>query len=327
MLPMIMQGISALAGAMGNQAGASRSMQLAAPSASELAGEAAVTKYLPQMGQLTDLGPGANEVKANMGTQKDLAAMLQSYSQGGFLPGQADFATANQFATSAFQPQQVAINQQFQDEQLKANQMAARMGRSPNDPLIQAKLSQERQRAQERLGASQSAYVSEFAQRLPTQRLGYMGQLADLRSGLASQAMANRHALVSMGSQIENAGRNFRMGTATQSQQQQQGGGLGGALKGFMAMSNGADGKNPFANLFNNPTSNAGTSTLGMPDLNKMYSPSTFNFGGSASTGTAAPTSSWGNSGGIPAALLPSAQTSPFNINQFLNQASYFGGQ
>lgn len=235
-LPLIMQGASALAGAMGVLSGGSKSMQLAAPGASELAGSAAVQQFLPQMGNLVNAGPGMNEVKANMSTQNDFAKMLQQYSQGGFLPGQQDFASANQFATSAFQPQQVAINQQFQDEQLKANQMAARMGRPVNDPLIQAKLSQERQRAQERLGASQSAYVSEFAQKLPQQRLGYMEQLSGLRSGLASQAMSNRQALVSLGSQIEGQGMQFRLGSAQQNQSQTTGGGLGGALSNFMGM-------------------------------------------------------------------------------------------
>lgn len=235
-LPMIMQGASAIAGMMGNSAGGSKSMQLAPAGASELAGGAAVQQFLPQMSDLTNAGPGMKDVKNNMSTQNDLANMLKSYSQGGYLPGQQDFATANTFAQSAFQPQQVQINQSFQDEQLKANQMAARMGRSPNDPLIQAKLSQEKQRAQERLGASQSSYATDFARQMPQQRLGYMGQLADLRSGLASQAMSNRQALVSLGSQIEGQGMNFRMGTASQSQQQTSGGGLGGALSNFMGM-------------------------------------------------------------------------------------------
>lgn len=268
---MFVQGASALAGALGNSGGGSRSMQLAAPSASELAGEAAVTQFLPQMGNLVNAGPGMNEVKANMGTQNDLANMLKSFSQGGFMPGQQDFAAANQFAQSAFQPQQVAINQQFQDEQLKANQMAARMGRSANDPLIQAKLSQERQRAQERLGASQSSYVSEFARSMPQQRLGYMGQLADLRSGLASQALSNRQALVSLGSQIEGQGRQFRLGSAQINQQQQQGGGLGGALTGLMA-GIGATNGGGLMNLFGGGGSSGGSgSMLGTGNLNTAF--------------------------------------------------------
>jgi hypothetical protein len=246
MAPLIIQGISALAGSMANQG--SKGMQMAPASESELAGGAAATKGINQFSEFTDLGPGAKDIKTNMSTQNELADMLRNFSQGGFLPGQQEFATANQFAQSAFQPQQVAINQQFQDEQLKANQMAARMGRPVNDPLIQAKLSQERQRAQERLGASQSAYVSEFAQSLPQKRLGYMGQLADLRSGLASQAMQNRQALVSMGSQLENSGRQFRLGSATQTSS--SGGGTGGAIAGLLG-GIGATKGGGFMDLFN----------------------------------------------------------------------------
>lgn len=273
------QGLAALSGGLGTSG--SQSRQLAAPSASELAGEATVTRFLPQMGNLVEAGPGMTEVQANMGTQRDFASMLQNFSQGGFLPGQSEFATANQFAQSAFAPQQTAINQQFQDEQLKANQLAARMGRPVNDPLIQAKLSQERQRAQERLGASQSAYVSEFAQSLPTRRLGYMGQLADLRSGLATQALANRQALVGLGSQIENAGRSFRAQTMGTSET--VGGGLGGAINGLLGgigstMKGGLGGG--ILDLFNGggnsapaipPTGGNNKSMLGIGDLNQLY--------------------------------------------------------
>lgn len=323
---LFMQGASALAGALGNSSGGSRSMQLAAPSASELAGEAAVTQFLPQMGNLVNAGPGMNEVKANMGTQNDLANMLKSFSQGGFMPGQQDFASANQFAQSAFQPQQVAINQQFQDEQLKANQMAARMGRSANDPLIQAKLSQERQRAQERLGASQSSYVSEFARSMPQQRLGYMGQLADLRSGLASQAMSNRQALVSLGSQIEGQGRQFRLGSAQINQQQNSGGGLGGALSNFMGMTGALQkggfgggildmfkgGGNNDINMPNGPSESmgAGGSTSNLFDrLGISQSAPVRNGGGSSYAVQAAPQqgSYYGQSSSIPQALLPTS--------------------
>lgn len=206
---------------------------------------------------LTDAtGLGASDVTAGTQSQRDLANMLQQYAQGGFLPGQQDFATANQFAQSAFNPQQVAINQQFQQEALRANQLAAQLGRPANDPIIQAKLSQERMRAQERLGAQQAAFATDFAMQLPGQRLNYTAQAANLRSSLASQAMANRQALLSLGSQLQAGERDWRLQTGVRwgEAEQQEGGnafwkGIGriAGLAGTIATGGAALGWQPFA--------------------------------------------------------------------------------
>jgi hypothetical protein len=188
---------------------------------------------------LVNAGAGSADVAAGAQGQRDLAAMLKQFSQGGFLPGQQDIATANQFAQSQFQPQQVALQQQQKQEQLKANQLAAQLGRPVNDPIIQAKLAQERMQSQERLGASQGAFASQFALNLPQQRLGYTAQLADVQNALASQAMSNRQALVNLGSQLRGQEQQFRLGSASRSQTSGGGlaGGISGALAGFGAFS------------------------------------------------------------------------------------------
>lgn len=191
------------------------------------------TQTLGQLNQLVGQGPGQAEVQGGLQSANAFAAMLDSYSKGNFLPNAADFQTANQFTQEAFRPQQTAINQQFVGEQQRAAQMASQLGREVNDPIIQAKLSQERMQAQERLGSEQSAYSSQFALNLPQQRLGYMSQLADVKNSLASQAMANRQALLSMGQQQQQMGQNWRLNTA--SRYQSSGGGMQGALNGGIA--------------------------------------------------------------------------------------------
>jgi len=126
----------------------------------------------------------------------------------------------------------VAMQQAFQQQNLRANQLAAQLGRPANDPIIQARLAQEQMQGAERLGAAQSAYASEYAQQLPQQRLGYTAQLTDVRNSLASQAMANRQALLGLGQSLQAGERNWRLNTGTQWSQGQSesGGGLKGAL-------------------------------------------------------------------------------------------------
>lgn len=222
-----------LGGIAGAQGSTSRSgVNLAAPSASELAGEQAITTNMPVLQQLINAGAGQQDVTAGLGAQRGLGDLLAQYAQGGFLPGEQDWSTARQFASAAFQPQQVAMQQAFQEQNQRTAQLAAQLGRPVNDPILQAKLAQEQMRGAERLGAAQSAYSSEFAQSLPQQRLGYMGQLADVRSQLASQAMSNRQALIGLGSNLEQAGRSFRAQTAER--YQTSGGGLGGAISGAL---------------------------------------------------------------------------------------------
>lgn len=166
-------------------------------------------------------------------SSRDYATLLEQFKNGGFLPSTEDFDTANKFTNNAFAAQQTGLEQMFEDQTTQANRQAALMGRSQNDPVLRAKLAQEQMRQQQMLNSQKTAASSEFALQLPGQRLGYAGQLADVRNQLASQAMMNRQALLSLGSQIQSGERNWRFNTAVRvGQQHNTGAGtsfLGGA--------------------------------------------------------------------------------------------------
>ena len=228
-------GLGALAGAQGNSSTGTSRVNLAPEGSTEALGRGAVESTLPGLQGLVNMGPGQQSIMQSNASQQQLSSLLQQYSQGGYMPTQQDTQMANQYAQTAFQPQQVAMNQSFEEEKQRASQLAAQLGRPVNDPIIQARLSQERMRGQERLGAQQSAFASEFAMSQPQQRLGYTAQLADIQSGLASQAMQNRQALIGLGSQLQGQGMQFRSGTATRTQEQSGGGGLAGAISGGLA--------------------------------------------------------------------------------------------
>lgn len=151
--------------------------------------------------RLTNTGPGKQDVKDSLQSQRDLAKLLQQYSQGGFLPNQADFQTAQNYSQDIFAPERQAVMSGFQEQNQRVSQMAARLGRPVNDPILQAKLAQEQTRQLGDVGARQTAFRAQTAQQLPLQRLGFAQGLADVRQGLASQAFANRQMLVQLGNQ------------------------------------------------------------------------------------------------------------------------------
>lgn len=248
-------GAGALAGSMGDKTTVSTNTGPAGALERQASGIS--SSMFSQLSGSVGAGAGQADVAAGLAGSRGLAAMLESYSKGNFLPTASDFATASQFTNEAFKPQQLAINQQFEGEQQRAAQLASQLGREVNDPIIQAKLSQERMRAQERLGADQSAYGAQFALGLPQQRLGYMSQMADVKNSLASQAMSNRQALLGLGMQQQQIGQQFRLGTASRTQS--SGGGMQGAimggLAGFGAGAGAASGMNQLLNGFSSQTS------------------------------------------------------------------------
>ena len=191
-------------------------------------------EQLKELQKLIGAGPGQQDVAAGVASQRSLADMLGQYAQGGYQPNAADLEQARSFTQSMFAPQQEQMRQAFQDQQMYGNRQAARMGRAGNDPVLMNKLAQEQTRQQSMLGAQQQQYFSQYAQQIPQQRLGYTQQLAQVQSGLASQAMANRQALLSAGQQALAQDQNFRVGTASSITSQQSGGGLGGMLTGAL---------------------------------------------------------------------------------------------
>ena len=286
--------IGAVQGAQGqNQSG--NTNRTAGPAGSSgLLGAGAVSNNMPSLQNLVNAGPGQESVLNSNVANAQLADMFKRYSQqGGNLPTEADNATGQQFAQQQFAPQQTAQDQQFIQEQQRAKQLAAQMGRPSNDPIIQARLSQERMQSQERLGAQQGAFASQFAMQQPQQRLDYAGQLAQLHSGLASQAMQNRQALIGLGSQLQGQDNSFRAAMGSSSSNQSSGGGLAGALAGGLAGYGAGQGWN-LGNGNTNTTqgfADTSKSMFGVQNLNSAYgfntpqAPQQVNFGSSNAFG------------------------------------------
>lgn len=307
---LLLGGLGALAGAQGQRQTTTNTIAVGPESALGALGGKTASSNLSELQNLVNAGPQASSIFASNQANDQLAKMLQSFSQGGYMPSQQDTAQAQQFAQSQFAPQQVAQDQQFQQEKQRANQLAAQLGRPVNDPIIQARLSQERMQSQERLGAQQGAFASQFAMQQPQQRLGYTGQLAELQSGLASQAMQNRQALIGLGSQLQGQDQSFRLGAANRSSTTTGGGGMAGAisggLAGFGAGMNlaGMFGQQVGAQAVN--SSQGGGSVLGTGNLNTA-----FGYGAPAPAPSA---SIFGQLGGMaPAASGMRAQIGNFN--------------
>ena len=285
-----------LGGLAGSQKDESRQgIDLTPASALEHQATSGMTRDYSQLSSMADQGPGQVDVGNALTANRSLADMLKQYAQGGFLPSESDWGTANKFAQQAFQGQQVGLQQQFQGQQQRASQLAAQLGRPVNDPIIQARLSQELMQGQERLGAAQGSYASQYAQQLPQQRLGYTAQLADVQNSLASQAMSNRQALLSLGSQVQGAERSFRLNTGTR--WGESGGGLKGAITGglagaagFMGIGNMMDGKAFDGGALNsgqNNASSAGSFMGGLLGSNTSFGnmqPNTGNYSAASSS-------------------------------------------
>lgn len=241
-------GLGAVGAAAGKPSSSSQTRDLMPASALEQQGGAAAGAGLDQFGQMVGAGPGQTDVTAGSQSSRDLASMLQKYSQGGNVPTQGDINTGNQFASREFQAQRVGIQQNFTDAQQQYAQQAALQGRNTLDPVFRNKQNVENQRQLQMLGAQQGQAANQFAMQQPEQRLNYAGQRANVLGGLASQAMSNRQALFNMGNQLQTGQQNFRVNAAGGSTRSSQGGGAGAGFAGALA---GAGAGLGLANQFN----------------------------------------------------------------------------
>ncbi len=197
--------------------------------------------YQQQLSGFADLqkligqGPGANEVGANTQFQNQYANQLQGLMNNIANPNQqANFATAQQY----FAPQQTALNQQFQQQGIESDRLAARLGRAGNDPILRNKLAQEQTRQQTMLNSQIGSFGQQLPQFQAEQIMGVGNALSNLRGGLATQAMNNRSTLLGMGQQLGAAERQYRLQTAqrtgsqTSQTNESKGGGAGQQLAG-----------------------------------------------------------------------------------------------
>ncbi len=205
------------------------------------------TAHGDSMKQFTDLmglvnkSPGQQEVTANRNYQNSFADQLQAMLNKNMNPTAGDTAANYGSAQRLFAPRQESLNQQFEQETTQSNRLAARLGRSGNDPVLRNKLSQEKTRQQRSLDAE----VGSYAEQLPDIQAGRLmnlgGYLSNLRGGLASQALQNRQTLLGLGQALTQQERDYRLQTAKRSGTQsgqtrtEGGGGLKGAIQGGIA--------------------------------------------------------------------------------------------
>lgn len=247
-------------------------------------------------GSMVNAGPGQQDVTAGTDATRSFAQLLQQFGNGGYMPTQQDYGYAQGMTNSVFAPQQTQLQQSFVDQGVQANRAAARMGRAGNDPVLLAKLAQEQTRQQSSLDAQKTSYFSQTANQMPQMRLNYAQQYATVSQGLASQALANRQALFSMGSQLRGQEQNFRTGNASTAQNNS--GTAGNPLAGALA------GAGMGANMYSasNRPSSAPPST---------YQPSYY--GGSGSAGYQGPSNSAGYGEGSATAGYGTAQSGVMN--------------
>lgn len=229
-------GLGFLSGMQGNQSTQNYTKQVAPESALEKQAGGLTSSAMTDFQNLVNLGPGQAEVKAGLQSQNDLGNFLQQMFNNGGMPTSQQMGYANQFTNDVFAPEQTALAQRFTDAQTASNRQAAKMGRMGNDPILMNKLLQEQTRQQQMLGSQMTAFRAQTAQGLPQQQLQFASQLAQVRGGLASQAMANRQALFSMGSQLKAQEQGFRAGTASTTATSNSGGGLMDGVSGALAM-------------------------------------------------------------------------------------------
>ena len=229
-------GAGALLGGLGNNGNSSTQTTLrdvGQQSGLAKAGGDASKLSLEELLRQLKLGPGDESVQGGFQSQQNLASMFDQYANGGYQPQQQDIDQGASMAQSMFAPQRQALQSNFQDMSIAADRNAARMGRAGNDPILQNKLYQEQSRQMGQLDAQQGAYGRQYAQEQPLQRLNYAQQATNLRSGLASQAMANRQTLLQLGSGLLSQDNNFRVGAASTTQTNSTPGNfLNGALSG-----------------------------------------------------------------------------------------------
>lgn len=203
---------------------------------------AADTASLDQFNQLLSLvsaGPGASAITQSLDASNNYATMLQNLLNSGGMANSTQIGQAQDYASQIFAPQQLALTQQFDDQRIQAQRMAARLGRPGTDPILANKLAQEQTRQRGMLNSQQGAFAADFANQLPGRQLGLAEGLMNVRGGLASQAFQNRQLLLQLGNQLTQSERNYRLQSAgrseTGSTSSTSGGGLAGAIGGGLA--------------------------------------------------------------------------------------------
>jgi hypothetical protein len=188
---------------------------------------------LEELEKMNKAGAGAKDVSKATDSQRAFADLLGKYAKGGFLPTSSDISTANSQANALFGGQRAAMQNSFIGQTQQANQLASRLGRSTNDPILQAQLRGQMFQQENLLAGQQGAMAQDLAMQMPMQRLQFASSQNDVLSQLASQAFQNRQALAGIGTNIRAMENNVRVAGA--STVTQQGGSFQQAMTSGMA--------------------------------------------------------------------------------------------
>lgn len=229
--------LGAAAGAMGGDSKqiSEQSLILDDPTALENMANRAQTGAFRDFQSFVEAGPGEGAVRAGTSAQMSLANLIQQFQRTSGLPGAGAVRQSQAFAESAFAPQQEALDQSFEDQTQAAARRAAISGRSINDPVLAAKLGQEQTRQQAMLDAQQGAFGTQLALDAPNREISLASARADVLGGLATQALANRQNLLSLGNTLRQQERQFRLQTATKRNVQSTEVGIGDRISGAIS--------------------------------------------------------------------------------------------
>lgn len=224
----------AVAGAMGSKSSTSNSINLAGSTSLQDQLQSNVGNQYNSLNALVNAGPGQQDATNAYQNSQSLAALLGQYSANGGMPSTSDFTQANGLANQAFAGQQTALQQSFMQQMQSANNQAALMGRDGNDPSLQGALRSQQMLQSQQLSANQGSYANQLAMSLPGQRLQYAGQQNQVLQGLATQALANRQAMLTMGNNMLGQQYNYQLGRSGSTATTSSGGGFAGALTGAL---------------------------------------------------------------------------------------------
>lgn len=205
--------LGALSSAFGNSQSQTRS--IGPQTALGRQAENTVSTNLEGLESLVGMGPGGAQVQGALNSQQDLISLLQQFAQGGYLPTEENFQTANKQADAAFAPQMEGLNQFFEQSRVDNSRLAGQLGRPLNDPILQNKLAQTQGNALNSVLANKQAFGSQLAYQMPMQQLGFASQANQLQQGLATQALQNRANLLSQGNSILSGQNNLRTAQST----------------------------------------------------------------------------------------------------------------
>lgn len=221
--------------------------------------QAGATGQLKDIESLIKGGAGAEDVTAALGSQRGLATLIEQLQASGGMPSQVQTQQAQAFAQDVFAPEEQAVRSGFAEQEQATSQLAARLGRQVNDPVLRAKLAQEQTRQLGQVSARRTAFGAEQAMAAPQRQLALAESLANVRGGLASQALANRQTLFGLGQQALQAERQWRLNTASQTTTTGSSPGLLSAIGGVgAAIGSFAKGASALSGLFGGGSGTSG---------------------------------------------------------------------